>query len=210
MMYSKTVAGEQCSSRPIKAVCTVLAVSPHGLYRDCLSGLLFCWGANMLTQERLKELVNYDPTSGEFTWKIGRKKASQSSTCGRIDSHGYKVIGIDYSKYRACRLAFLYMDGKFPDDQVDHINRDKKDDRWCNLRNVTSIENNQNTIKKSNNTSGYKGVSWSKKSNKWLAQICFKGKRHYLGHFDNPENASTAYKQAASKLHSINPEGAIQ
>lgn len=164
----------------------------------------------MLTQERLKQLVNYDPLSGEFTWKIARKKASQSAECGRINSHGYRVIGIDYSQYRACRLAFLYMNGKFPNDQVDHINRNKQDDRWINLRNVTSIENNQNTTKKSNNSSGYKGVSLNKRTNKWLAQICFKGKRHYLGVFNSPEIASIAYKQAASKLHSINPEGAIQ
>lgn len=164
----------------------------------------------MLTQERLKELVNYDPDSGIFTWKIGRKKVFQNSVCGRVDSNGYRVIGIDYSKYRACRLAFLYMNGEFPKHQVDHINRIKHDDRWENLRDVTSLENNQNTLKKSTNKSGYKGVSFHKKSNKWVAQICFNGKSYNLGGYSTPEKASKVYKESASVIHAINPEGAIQ
>jgi HNH endonuclease/AP2 domain len=102
------------------------------------------------------------------------------------------------------------MNGNFPSHQIDHVNRNRQDDRWENLRHVTALENNQNTHKKSTNKSGYKGVSLHKTTKKWIAQICFKGKSRNLGYFESPEAASVAYKQAASKLHSINPEGEIQ
>src|SRR5437879_5605760 len=113
--------------------------------------------AAMLTAERLKELLTYDPETGEFRWKVapnGRVRVGDIAGC--VSSRGYILIGIDGALYRAHRLAFLFMTGAFPEPQVDHSNRDKADNRWLKLREANNSQNNANKPAQSNNTSGYK------------------------------------------------------
>ena len=99
----------------------------------------------MITQTRLKELLNYDPISGIFTWKTSRGGRKPGSIAGTKCIHkGYITIQIDGTLYRAHRLAFLYMIGRLPEDQVDHIDRCKDNNAWSNLRECTQAENQLN------------------------------------------------------------------
>jgi len=138
----------------------------------------------MLTQKRLKEVLDYNPDTGVFTWKLtcGRKNAGEEAGCiGSV--YGYRLIGINTRHYRAARLAWFYMHGKWPENEVDHINHNRLDDRIDNLRCVTQKDNCRNMSKPINNSSGETGVHFRKDTRKWTAYIRSKGKREYLGCF---------------------------
>ena len=155
-----------------------------------------------LTQERLKEVLHYDHETGIFTRKI--KTASNTKIgdiAGGLTDQGYSTICIDYKGYRAHRLAWMYLYGYFPK-EIDHINGNRLDNRLCNLREVTRSENNQNHKKlRSNNTTGYVGVSQFKRDNNFLARIVVDGKIKSIGYFDTPEEASEAYLKEKRLLH---------
>lgn len=89
---------------------------------------------NKLTQKRLKKLLYYNPDTGIFTWKINSRRSLKDAPAGNLHPSGYIRIGIDSKEYRAHRLAFLYMEGYIPENDVDHINRVRDDNRWKNLR----------------------------------------------------------------------------
>jgi len=131
---------------------------------------------------QLKELLHYCPETGIFTWLVSRgRTAKASSVAGCLDkSTGYKVIRSLGKKYKAHRLAWLYVYGGFPPDGVDHINRVKTDNRICNLRLATQAENGQNLSIYNNNTCGHTGVSWNKPRQKWQAYIKINQKQIYL------------------------------
>jgi len=151
----------------------------------------------MITQERLKEILEYDLLTGLFTYKVSRGNKKAGSTAGSLHkTNGYIEITIDGKSYYAHRLVFLFMLGKMPDDQVDHINHIKEDNKWLNLREVTASENHHNRAKNSNNTSGTAGVGWNKASNKWYAAIYVEGKQKHLGYFTDLEEAIAERKQA--------------
>jgi hypothetical protein len=155
----------------------------------------------ILTQNRLKELLEYNPETGLFVRKkTTAPNAQAGNVAGCLNKHiGYRSISIDGKEYYCHRLAFLYMTGNFPEKQVDHINRIKDDNRWTNLRKVTSGENLQNTSLRKSNKSGAKGVFWYAQRNKWIAYIRFNNKRYSLGYYINFEDAVTARKQAEDK-----------
>ena len=150
-----------------------------------------------LTQERLRYLLHYDPETGDFKWRFLRGGVREGK-CGRVNHWGYREICVDKKLYRAHRLAFLYMTGEFPTKDVDHINRNKGDNRWRNLREVTMSQNMCNVPLKPSNTTGFIGVVWDKDRNKWRAQIRVNGKKTNLGRFDNVEDAIKAHDQAAA------------
>lgn len=153
-----------------------------------------------LTYTRLKELMHYDPETGIFTWLVDRHANKVKGTkAGSISVHGYNTIHIDGKMYRSSRLAFLYMTGKWPKSMIDHKNRIKNDDRWCNLRTANRSQNRVNTVRNVNNKSGYKGVYWRKRDLIWEAQIRVDKKLKYLGCFNTPEEASLAYQKASQE-----------
>ena len=165
----------------------------------------------MLTQERLKELLHYDQETGVFTRKTKVGKYLAGSVSGAKHNKGYIQITIDGSNLLAHRLAWLYVYGKFPIDQIDHINRIKTDNSIKNLRDVDSSTNLHNVGLRSHNTSGVTGVVWNARSNKWIAQIIHKNKRYYIGCFETVESASIARKhkekllmQSELKAHDCN------
>jgi HNH endonuclease len=151
-----------------------------------------------LTQKRLRYLFAYCPHSGIFTRLIAMSSnAKVGDISGTIDSHGYRQINIDCKKYKASRLAFLYMNDELPKDCVDHINGVRNDDRWCNLREVTYQENNMNKSLFTNNISGTTGVSFINRDKTWRASISVPGKgKISLGHFKDVNMAIKARKDA--------------
>lgn len=155
-----------------------------------------------LTQERLKELLHYDPETGIFTNLTQRGKVKKGAVAGSKYSTGYICIEIYYKRYQAHRLAWLYVYGEFPANQIDHINEIKDDNRIVNLRSATNLENQHNVSSlQSNNTSGFRGVFWRKNRKKWKAIIYLNGRPKHLGHFDTAEEASEAYVTAKRELH---------
>ena len=152
----------------------------------------------MLTQERLKEVLDYDPETGHFIWKITRSHAVKGARAGALRPDGYRVIGIDGGLYRANRLAFLYMTGTFPSVFVDHKNTDQSDDRWDNIQKANHQQNAQNRSPQRSKT-GFRGVM--PKGEKFVAGITHNRKRIYIGTFDTPEEASEAYEKKRTELH---------
>lgn len=154
----------------------------------------------MLTAERLREALDYNPLTGEFRWLVTlSNRAPAGKLAGTIEPRdGYRKISVDGVDYRAGRLAFLWMTGQWPDPEVDHINRVAGDDRWENLREATRSQNNGNVGRRSHNTSGLKGVfASSSKKNPWCARIFIKKCARYLGTFRTQEEAHAAYMAAA-------------
>lgn len=165
----------------------------------------------MLTQERLKELLTYNPDTGVFTWIDSKNKHREEA--GYLNYKGYMLIDIDGKKHRSHRLAFLYMTGSFPKEQVDHINHGKTDNRWSNLRMVSNTENHKNMKMQSNNTSGVTGVSWERRRDKWVVRIKDCGKYLHLGYFEDFFEAICTRKSAEIRYnyhenHGINIQGA--
>jgi hypothetical protein len=148
----------------------------------------------MLTQERLKELLQYNPDSGIFVRISGRAKGNIT---GAPHSEGYVRIKIEGKLYFSHRLAWLYVHGSFPHNVIDHINGIRDDNSISNLRDVTQNQNLMNQKLKSNNKSGLKGVSWVKDRRKWRAQIQHNSLVTCLGDFNNKKDAHAAYKKAA-------------
>ena len=111
-----------------------------------------------LTVERLREVLTYHPNTGEF-WRISpHKKEHIGVPAGCIKKVGYRYISIDNKSYLAHRLAYLYMEDCWPESEIDHINSDRSDNRWINLRPASSRQNKQNRRFKENHL-GVKNVS---------------------------------------------------
>jgi hypothetical protein len=154
-----------------------------------------------MTQELAKILWTYYPEIGEFRWnKKPRYQTEAGDLAGCISSGrhmGYRIIRFAGRGYKASRLAVLYMTGKWPLKVVDHINNDRADDRWENIRQATQTLNHGNRRKASNNTSGYKGVSRSAKDGKFYAYIQFNKKSRNLGGYSTAEEAKAVYDREA-------------
>lgn len=155
----------------------------------------------MITAERLRELLHYDPETGEFLWKIRRRGVRASSVAGYARPDGYRRIVVDGGRYMAHRLAWLYMKGTWPAEEVDHDNLIRNDNRWDNLREATTAQNKGNCTKRQTNTSGFKGVSWHAIGRKWRASIQVNNRHIYLGLFDDINDAAAAYADASEKYH---------
>jgi len=159
----------------------------------------------MISRQRLTELLNYDPETGVFTHKTTRgSRAYPGSVAGRINSWGYRQIGVDGRYHMAHRLAWLYMYDEWPDKQIDHINGDPDDNRLANLRLVTQKQNMENQKLHANNSSGHRGVAWNKSNGKWVAYVNHFGKRLYLGTFSEISDAASTVKRVRDQLFTHN------
>jgi hypothetical protein len=149
----------------------------------------------MVTQERLKELLHYNPDTGVFTRRVSVARGGKAGdTVGTVQKKGYVVIKIDGKVYYAHRLAWLYMTGEWPANEIDHKNLDKSFNAWGNLREATSSQNAANRLGWS--ATGFKGVA--KSGSGYRAEIQVNGKRRNLGSFRTPEEAHAAYVEAAN------------
>ena len=165
-----------------------------------------------LTQLYLKECLVYDPETGIFTWKerplhhfkdgkrhqtkeVKQKtwnKVFSNNKIKTVNTDGYVVVRIDDILYLCHRLAFLYMEGYIPEHQVDHIDQNKSNNMWSNLRHVSRSCNLQNCKIRTNNKTGVTGVCWDKSDNKWLSYISIKNNQKRLGSFINLDDAVLA------------------
>lgn len=151
----------------------------------------------MLTADRLRELVAYDPETGAFRWRVSRPGCRAGDACGRVSIFGYVEIGVDGRLHRANRLAVLYMTGAWPNGVVDHVNRARADNRWCNLRVATHRENCLNSKPRGQ----VKGISWDTSRAKWLAQARIGGVKKNLGRFACLGAAVKAHREAVRAAH---------
>ena len=152
---------------------------------------------NKLTEARLKEVLHYDPENGIFSWSENRKKCSKGALAGSVRSDGYVTIRIDYHRYYAHRIAWLYMTGQFPAMEIDHKDGNPSNNVWSNLREATPRQNMQNRPAQQNNKVGLKGVRKSGRD-RYHAMIKTQSGSKYLGTFGSAEAAHEAYKCAAS------------
>lgn len=157
--------------------------------------------------ERVKQEVHYDENTGVFTWlKTGKGRGKVGEQVGNGYLYkGYQKVQLFGARYLAHRLAWFYVNGCWPENQIDHINGIRNDNRIANLREATNSENRQNNTIDRANTSGFVGVSFSKDRKKWQAQIEANGSRFFLGRFNSAEAAAHAYAEAKARLHTFSP-----
>lgn len=155
----------------------------------------------MITQARLKELVHYDPETGVFTRNVSRTNSKAGDPVGHSNATGYLRACIDGRKYFLHKLAWLYVNGEWPPECVDHIDLDKKNNRIANLRLATNSQNQANRPITSQNKTGFKGVHWCNHFKRYVAQISKDNKVKNLGYFRSAEAAHAAYCKAAKELH---------
>lgn len=156
----------------------------------------------MITQERLKERLDYNPDTGIFNWKVPIRGIVFGSEAGSLNDQGYLIISVDGRRYRAQRLAWLYMYGNHPIGIIDHIDRNRLNNSIHNLRDIPKSENQKNLSKHKNNSSGYNGVRWYNALNEWHVQIQVDKKKIHIGYFENLEEAINARKKA-DKLYNF-------
>jgi hypothetical protein len=155
----------------------------------------------MITQDQVKELFNYDKRTGDLTWKAPLNCSIKiGAAAGYVDANGYLISQIAGKKYKNHRIIFLYCHGYLPP-ILDHIDADKLNNRIDNLRVCTLSENSHNANIRKDNKSGIKGVSFSRSSKKWLAQIQVNGKKIYIGLFDSIKCAEKAVRERRSLIH---------
>lgn len=152
------------------------------------------------TQSQVKKLLEYNPDTGLFTCKIKRMRLDPGMIAGGKRKDGYVVIYLQGKQYYAHRLAWLYMTGKFPKEDLDHINMNPSDNRWINLREASRSQNNYNRKVQRNNKIGYKGV-YKHRENQYKATAWINKKRTNIGSYRTPEEASEAYQNFVKDKH---------
>jgi len=170
---------------------------------------------NLITQNELKEVLNYDPETGVFTWLTspGNRVAiggAAGSACKVTCGKSYQRIMYKNIPYYAHRLAWLYVYGSFPEKDIDHIDGNGLNNKIDNLRAVTHQENGRNRRQSSANTSGCTGVTFYKRDKKWYSHICINGKMINLGFYIDWSDAVCARKSAEIKYGFHENHGAVR
>jgi hypothetical protein len=161
-----------------------------------MKGLKSGVGARALTAERVRELLDYNPETGVFTWRVSPSwNARAGDVTGCPEVGGYLRIVVDRYLYKAHRLAWLYMAGEWPKAGIDHVDGNPANNRWHNLRQANQSQNMANSRRLG--PSGFKGITWNGQKRKWVAQIKVNGKQKHLGYFDSAEGAFIQYIFAA-------------
>ena len=152
-----------------------------------------------LTAERLRALMHYNPETGEFSRRMHLSNRSRaSSVVGNKHSSGYIIICVDGSPRRAHRLAWLYVYGEWPKEQIDHINGIRDDNRIANLRDISHIENKKHravAVKPGR----LLGAGFHKMTGRWTSQMTVNYKKIHLGYFKTEMEAHLAYVAAKAK-----------
>lgn len=152
-----------------------------------------------LTVEEIQNKFRYEPDTGHIYWIEPGKGKIKKKPAGTKLKSGYIGIWAGTQRYQAHRLAWVLYYGCWPNDQIDHINGDKADNRIANLREATNSQNGKNYGFNKSNTSGVKGVSWCKNTGRWRAVIKVNHKSKFLGRYDTKEQAARARQIAEKK-----------
>lgn len=185
-----------------------MALTPHQEYmrayylrRRVVNNVGKSKSGTTLTQERLRELLDYNEATGEFTWRRTGNGRSAGLRAGSLNkSLGYVLLHVDGRKYYAHRLAWLYMNGRMPEGVIDHRDGNRANNRIENLRQAPQALNSANSKKHKNNTTGFKGIIKNVGCESWSARIRAFGVTRHLGSFNTPEAAHAAYCAEAAKV----------
>jgi hypothetical protein len=154
-----------------------------------------------ISHDELKRLLSYDPEAGIFKWLVRRGPAAPAgSRAGKPHHTGYRHITVARVVVAEHRLAWFYAHGKWPECEIDHVNRIKDDNRLANLREATRSLNQANSGQRSDNKAGHRGVSWHNGNGRWIASIGYQGKKIHIGSYKTPEAAAAAYAAKAAVL----------
>ena len=160
-------------------------------------------GRQMTEQDVSKVLaqLSYDPETGIFHHRKNAGCMLAGQRAGNKDSSGHIQFCVDRKMYLAHRVAFLFVEGKMPPDdmEVDHINGIRHDNRWCNLRLATRQQNSWNRACHKNSKSGLRGVRFAKRRGKWEALIYLNKRQKHIGYYSTAEEASQAFAEAVKK-----------
>ncbi len=155
----------------------------------------------MITQQRLRDLFSYDVETGLFVCNTTRGNRKKGELCCTTNKGVYAFLMVDYVTILYHRAIWIWHYGEIThDDEIDHIDRDKRNNKIENLRKVKRNENGQNIPISSRNKSGYRGVSWNSEMKKWCVQVHHKQQRYYIGYFDNVHLAGEIAKQKRNEI----------
>jgi hypothetical protein len=155
----------------------------------------------LISQDELLKLVEYNPDMGVFILRQKTLRRKAGDILGYPNQKGYTKIALGMHHYLAHRLAWLYMTGTWPAVQVDHIDLDKANNRWKNLRLATNSNNQHNTKLRCTNTSGKRGVVWDRTNKKWRAQADAANQHYQLGRFDSFAKACDTVDAFMETMH---------
>lgn len=150
---------------------------------------------NSIPLQRLRELLDYNPETGVFVWKVRTSRRMHvGDIAGVLNGDGSVRIMVDGVRFMAHRLAWFYVTGEWPKHLIDHRNRKRSDNRFFNLREATPLQNQHNR-------GTAKGYTWNKKLEKWVASVRVNYKLIYLGAFKEEREARAAYLAGCIKYH---------
>jgi hypothetical protein len=161
----------------------------------------------MIAAEEVRAILGYDPATGELRWSVdvpalNRKRIYHyAGTRADFKDGRYRSVKINGERYKAHILIWLIVHGRAPTEEIDHVNRNGNDNRLLNLREATRAQNQANRSKHKRNTTGFKGVFLRSDGKAWCAYLTVGRKVHRLGSFPSPEQAASAYQEAARAHH---------
>ena len=154
-----------------------------------------------ITADHLRKLLRYDPESGNLYWLVRQGRCSPGELAGAENPDRYRRVGVEGRLYLAHRLIWLWMTGEWPKAQIDHIDCNRENNKWDNLREARPSQNMANTGKQKNNSTGYKGVYLDKRDGVYYARVQFNGRAISFGRFNDPYKAHLAYVAGLTALH---------
>ena len=156
-----------------------------------------------LSQEDVRRLLSYDPTTGVLVWRVSRGSVKAGKVITGYTADDYQPVRINRTPYLAHRLIWLYVTGSHPQGEIDHKDGNRKNNKFDNLRDVSATENQQNRRQApiTNRSTGILGVTVTPNRKRYRAQI-YSEKKYYLGTFDSVDEARNAYVEAKRKMHS--------
>jgi hypothetical protein len=156
---------------------------------------------SLLTQKDLQNIIHYSPETGIFTWARPRKGIAVTDKVGTLKPSGYIVILVKAKLYRAHRLAWLYMTGNWPENEIDHINGDRSDNRFCNLREATKAQNNWNRKIRKDSKTGVKNVLHYPKWGLYYVKITANKVSHSFGPYKTLQEAEKVAHEKRIQIH---------